>query len=479
MTGGIEMEDTRIYTGVTKYKDIDFTFVFNGENLCLIPTTENVRKVETEWLMTPIAKGTFIPNTDLKMEDSFLIGRCHENGKRIVFFTQKNANISSNNSVLIVQLIGYLECSIGKEKFGKISFLGPEINIIHPVNQSFDFSFNPSTVSSDGVFSITTKNFDITSTTPQEFEVDEKKVNVQFSVSRKFSTKILEPPILLESSMLFEFDETENYDFLVRLWFIAKEFISFLCYRNNICMKPAVVSSRNQGGKYQSFGTLTMMNSGTEEELYALKQNRCIKQSTISGHEGQILTDIACDSLYTRHLPKTYEDGRHIDASRFIMITAAFEWEFHRTYPNGVPKKESTILIENEAIEALQRLIDSSTGKLKNKYKFLSKLIRSDSLQTELVKIGEDFDSIIGNFGKYLYSLNGEELIYSSMGERLSSQRNHFAHGDLDKDFIGLALLDLIYLEYIVYAMQMKHYGIEDANIRNAINELFHLNFAL
>ena len=473
------MEDTRIYTGVTKYKDIDFTFVFNGENLRLIPTTENVRKVETKWLMTPIAKGTFIPNTDLKMEDSFLIGRCHENGKRIVFFTQKNANISSNNSVLIVQLIGYLECSIGKEKFGKISFLGPEINIIHPVNQSFDFSFNPSTVSSDGVFSITTKNFDITSTTPQEFEVDEKKVNVQFSVSRKFSTKILEPPILLESSMLFEFDETENYDFLVRLWFIAKEFISFLCYRNNICMKPAVVSSRNQGGKYQSFGTLTMMNSGTEEELYALKQNRCIKQSTISGHEGQILTDIACDSLYTRHLPKTYEDGRHIDASRFIMITAAFEWEFHRTYPNGVPKKESTILIENEAIEALQRLIDSSTGKLKNKYKFLSKLIRSDSLQTELVKIGEDFDSIIGNFGKYLYSLNGEELIYSSMGERLSSQRNHFAHGDLDKDFIGLALLDLIYLEYIVYAMQMKHYGIEDANIRNAINELFHLNFAL
>lgn len=116
------MEDTRIYTGVTKYKDIDFTFVFNGENLRLIPTTENVRKVETEWLMTPIAKGTFIPNTDLKMEDSFLIGRCHENGKRIVFFTQKNANISSNNSVLIVQLIGYLECSTGKEKFGKISF---------------------------------------------------------------------------------------------------------------------------------------------------------------------------------------------------------------------------------------------------------------------------------------------------------------------------------------------------------------------
>lgn len=219
-----------------------------------------------------------------------------------------------------------------------------------------------------------------------------------------------------------------------------------------------------------------MMNQGTDEELYALKQNRCIKQSIISGHEGRILTDIASNSLYIRHLPKTYEDGRHIDASRFIMITAAFEWEFRRTYPNGVPKKKATILIESKATEALQKLIDSSTGKLKNKYKFLSKLIKSDSLQTELVKIEDDFHPIIGKFGEHLYSLNGEELIYSSMGERLSSQRNHFAHGDLDEDFIGLSLLDLMYLEYVVYAMQMKHYGIENANIRNAIKELFHLN---
>lgn len=473
------MENNKIYTGVTRYKNAEYTFVFNGEDLRLIPSTENTRKVGTEWLMTSIAKGVFTSNTDLKMEDSFLIGLCHENGKRMVFFTQQNANIGSSNLVLIVKIIGYLECNNNKEKFGRISFLGPEINIIHPVNQSFDFSFNPSALSNDGVFSITTKSFDITSTTPQEFDVDGKKVSVQFSVSRKFSTKILEPPILLESTMLFEFEETDEYDFLVRLWFIAKEFVSFLCYRDNICMEPAIVSSKNKDGKYQSYATLTMVNQVTDRELHPLKQNRCIKQSLIAGHEGQILADIACDSLYTRHLPKTYEDGRHIDAARFIMITAAFEWEFHRAYPDGVPKKETTILIENEAAEAIKKLIDSSTGKLKSKYKFLSKLIRSDSLQTELVKIGEDFDSVIGGFGKHLYSLNGEELVYSAMGDRLSSQRNHFAHGDLDKDFIGLALLDLIYLEYVVYAMQMRHYGIDDTNIRNAINELFHLNFAL
>ena len=85
----------------------------------------------------------------------------------------------------------------------------------------------------------------------------------------------------------------------------------------------------------------------------------------------------------------------------------------------------------------------------------------------------------IGAFGKHLYQLNGEKLTYTQMGERLANQRNDFAHGNLDKDFNDLSLLDLMYMEYVVYALQLKHYGISDENIRKSINELFHLNFAL
>ena len=70
-------------------------------------------------------------------------------------------------------------------------------------------------------------------------------------------------------------------------------------------------------------------------------------------------------------------------------------------------------------------------------------------------------------------------LVYSEMGLRLSNQRNNFAHGNLDKDFIGLSLLDLVFLEYIIYAIQLKYYGVEDINIQRAINDLFHCGFAL
>ena len=59
------------------------------------------------------------------------------------------------------------------------------------------------------------------------------------------------------------------------------------------------------------------------------------------------------------------------------------------------------------------------------------------------------------------------------MGQRLGKQRNNYAHGNLDQDFVGLSLLDLVYLEMVVYAMQLKYYGISDINIQRAINDLF------
>lgn len=65
------------------------------------------------------------------------------------------------------------------------------------------------------------------------------------------------------------------------------------------------------------------------------------------------------------------------------------------------------------------------------------------------------------------------------MGERLASQRNHYAHGDLDEDFIGDSLLDLIFLERILYAMQLKRFGVSDKNIQHSINDLFHCNIAI
>jgi hypothetical protein len=467
-----------IYTGKIHYKNIDFSFMFDGCELRLIPPDDRKKEIRMEWLMTSLGNGVYTYGNPLVMEEPFLIGQCNENGKKMIFLTQVGKSIGSYNAVLSVEVIAYIVCKYDRDMIDRISFTSTEIDSIHPVSQAYQHSLDKEGLKNTGVVSVTTLDFDSTTTKKQTFKVDGKEIVVYFSVSRKMSRKIGEAPITLSSAMMFEFEPTSDYAFIMRLWRTAREFIRFLCYRRNVCLPIVDLASPYEGGKHETFAKLYIVGEAGKSELETLKKDQYIKQVYIAGFEGDILTDIANGLLYTRHFPNTYEAGRHIDASRFIMITAAFEWEFHRAYPDGVPRKEATIKIEKEASDELQKLIESSSGKLKKKYQFLKKLIRSDSLQTEIVKMGEDYDDIIGGFGKRLYGLNDEKLVYSEMGERLANQRNHFAHGDLDKDFIGLSLLDLIYLEYVIYAMQLRFYGIDSDNIRKSINDLFHLNFA-
>ena len=466
-------------SGKLTYRDIEFVFFFDGKELRLVPPKEKAHKIEREWIMTPLCKGVYTMGNPLEVDVPYLEGMCYENGRHYVFMTQVGNRIGCRNSVLFISVLGYIERTPKAGKICKMSFASPEINCIHPVNKGLEYCYNYKDVSETGVFSVKTLDFDLTTTSEKEFIVDEKLVKVSFGISRGISTSINEPPISINSSMDFVFEPTSDYEFLMRLWKIAREFIRFLCYRNNVSYPKVNISIPYEDEKTLKVGELYIVGNQEDNEPNTLKEARYIKLEHLEDHEGEILSDLAQDLLYTRHLPDSYRSGRHINASRFIMITSAFEWEFRRRYPDGVPKKESTIKAENQVEETIQELIDSSSGTIKSKYQFFKKLIRSDSLQTEVIKVGKDYDSIIGGFGRNLYNMNDEELHYEEMGKRIADQRNHFAHGDLDKDFIGNSILDLVYMEYVIYALQLKGYGVSDEGIRKAINELFRLNMAL
>lgn len=466
--------ELKIYSGKLSYKDISFDYVFDGEELRLIPPTDQKEDVRFSILMKPMDNGVYTMASP-SMEETYLIGKCNETGKTMIFLTQQGAHIGSYNEVLFVKIIAYILCESETHPVSKMSFTCAELDCLHPVTKGFSCTLDYEKFYMQGILSVTTEDFDATTTEPQAFRVDDKKIQVSFGIARSFSTKVGQPPLTLQSTMTFRFEPTEDYSFIVRLWFVAKEFIRFLCYRRNVFIPAVDLATPAEEGKTRTFATFNMLGEGRDEEFETLQKGRFIKLSYLSGKEGEILSDIAANGLYTRHIPDTYDSGCHINAARFVMITAAFEWEFKRTYPDGIPKDEKEIELETTVGDAIQALIDSSSKDLKKKYKDIRYHIRkSDTLEKKVIHTGAAFDSIIGIFGKHLYALNDTKLIYSEMGRRLSDQRNHYAHGDLNMDFIDKSLLDLIYTERIVYAMQLKYYGIEDKNIQNAINELFH-----
>lgn len=475
------------YTGFLQFRGIDFSFVFSDNELKLIPPAEKSNEIRYKWLMKEIKDGVYTNGDPLIVEEESIVASCNENGGAIVFLPIVGSIISCTSSIIAIgskppilrlKLSAYILCRYDRDSISRLSFSSPEINYIHPVTQGISWQYDPEDTAR-GVFRIETNDFTSTTTKGHLFSVDGTTVTSKFGITRGVSMKIGEAPLSLKSSLMFELEPTNDYGLVLRLCRIAKEYISYLCYRKNIVFDEIELSAPYEEGQHEKFASLFIIENQNEPEETALKDKRCIKQIYIDDGEGRLLQDIADNLLYLRHLPTSYESGRHIDASRFVMITAAFEWEFKRMKPDGLPKSDSRKEAEEKANSAITELIDSRMGREKEIYKFLKKLIGAASLQNEIVSACEELDSIIGAFGKHLYSMNEEELIYADMGKRLSGQRNHFAHGDIDKDFIGTSLLDLIFLEYVIYAMQMKYYGISDDYIRKAINDLFHLNFAV
>ena len=459
--------DSNLYTGILKFRNINFVFILNREELRLIMPQDKEHEV-MKWIYD-----SFLGES-IQMEVPYLIGNCNENGHTLIIFTRQGSVVESYNDVLFVETIAYIDCDNDCCAIGKISFSSPEINYIHPVNNAFEYSYNLQ----NGVFCINTFDGKSTTTEKQVFKVDDVDVMVSFSVLRKLSLNNEATPLHLSSSMEFEFAPTNNYEFLWRLWIVAKRLLKFLCYRENVQLSSAELATCNEEGKFKYFATMHVWETVIDESKI-LEKGGYIRQTYISEIQGKLLTDIAANKIYLRHFPETYRSGKSKNAASFVMITAAFEWEFHRLYPDGIKKSESTLKAEQSVSETIEKLISSSTGKLKDKYSFLKRLIKSYSLQSKIIQIGKDFDDIIGIFGKKLYEMNNKTLVYSDMGQRLSDQRNHFAHGDLDKEFIGISLLDLVFMEYVIYAMQLKYYGASNENIQKAINELFYHNLKI
>lgn len=462
-----------IATGTLAMNEIEFMFVFDRQELRLIPPTEKTREVEM-WFYEEFKSGSYVLGQAVYVKEKFLVGKC-DDGYEIVFFPIEGKTIRRNGEVLIISIQAYLWKYLKIERICKIGFESPEIDCIFSTRQAVESMIYTNT----GKLKIETKPFVESKTQKQVFAVEGKEVSVSFRISQNISGDLTKPPLALHSEMCFEFDEIEDYSFVFQLYRIAKLFVQYLCYRKNVPFSSVNIAGPCENGKYIQCANLFVMEELVETEMDCLKDGRYIIQEYISGVEGKILGDIAEGLLYTRNIPNTYIQGRSIDAARFVMITAAFEWEFRRLYPNGIEKKQRTIDAEDVVEAVIEELRSKSTGKVKDICKNLLNGIRSTPLSSRVIHTGKNLGGIIDIFGKHLYRINNQELKYSDMGLRLSKQRNNYAHGNLDQEFVGLALLDLIYLEMIIYAMQLKFYGINELKIKKAINDLFHRNFII
>lgn len=131
-----------IYTGVLEYKGINFSFVFDKQELRLIPPKDKKKEIEHEWFMHKIGEGVYAGGDHPQMERPFLVGVCNEDGNKMVFITQEGTYIGRYNSVLRIEVIAFFVLKYGECSINKMCFSSPEINCIHSIGQSFCFEYD-------------------------------------------------------------------------------------------------------------------------------------------------------------------------------------------------------------------------------------------------------------------------------------------------------------------------------------------------
>ena len=459
--------------GTLKYKQIEFEFLIEENNLRLNPKSGYEDQFAKEF-RTVFKEGAYTDKENY-LEGNYLVGQRLENYQNIVIIpSSKRISSSIFNDYLYIE-IQYIIYLNSQEPISRMSIYCNELNVIYDTRRAIEKSeFN-----TNGEVEVKLKSFNDTETDKFKFKIRNKEIKCSLNISKTLYGKTTEYPVRIRSSIALEFEPIQDYSILSDLYNIIKRFIQYLCYRRNIKIEEVNICTATENGKYRRIGTLETINDDIIKEENKILENRFISYDYIKGYEDNILQSIADNNLYMRHIPLSYKEGKRVNEATFIMTTAAFEWEFKKMYKDGIPHSNKTNEAKEKAKSKIENLIRISKGKEKKIYKNLLKFITLEGFSENLEYTCNNLNEIIRPFGDRLYGLNNEKLDYKKMGERLAKQRTHFAHGDLDKEFIGLALLDLIFLEEIVYAMQLKKCGISNENIKRSLNKLFNAGIVL
>lgn len=285
--------------------------------------------------------------------------------------------------------------------------------------------------------------------------------------------------------MSLYFQETNEVSKAEQLVLITKKLLNFISYRKNTTINKITLKKKDiQSGYYKKIGILFINDINSRYiDTVKIVQEQLITLPLLEDKLGILFEKIIQNSIYTSHIPEDSREWNRITPSRFIMITAGFEWQFRSTYnEQNTENEEKYNEQEKEILTFLDKKIEQYTGKNKKYFKSIKKLIlRSNmTLSDKIYWTLNQFKDVLEIFIKSMYNLNNiQDVNYSDISERIQTQRNNIAHGNIDKELNPVVILDLIVLEWLYYAMVLNDIGISRENIKRSINMLFKRGFAL
>lgn len=392
----------------------------------------------------------------------------------VTFFV--NSVVSAGTSGLKLNIVGYIESYKYDISYDRLTYESKELNYFYNVSNSYQFIHNNKTMESV----LKVKSFDEIDK-EFNFKYQEMDVILNLNIRRSFRDEDI-VPIKFVTQLSYIVENTDDYKNLFNLYSFTKKFLWFYTYRKNIKFDSVLIKEKEENGKYYTLGEFHAnyldKSDYVEHEDYV--RQRIIKFESVESCFDKFLSYISSKDVYTSHIPYNSRDMQVITPARFILLMAAFEWEFKVFY--GDVKYESNEKYrkaKDNIIAAIECIRNESCGKQKKYVKSFLKTIQNSgvSLSEKLTYAYKENEEILKPFLTILYKDNGiKEYKITDIATRLQSQRNNYAHGNIDKEVDSDVIIDLLTVEWLLYSIKLSSFGMEKKEVQRIINQLFSRN---
>lgn len=415
-------------------------------------------------------------NINLKSKQKYLIGFDSEKNSSVIFFVNELPFADDEPLFLSSQTLNvyyYITLRADLNKIKRISFTFQELNYFY----STKYGVNCDISNNEGwnLKTIPFRNNTVT------FNVNINSVEVRCSLGVSQTIEFpSQSPLTLNSRMICDFEQTDDIDFIIKLYDTLLVFFRFVCYRKSVNIKCLELCETDSNNHYRSLGTLYDLSNNIDYIESEKIISKTIEYRLIKNKISELIQLISDGNLYSEHIPKTKKDSSIINSSSFVLITAAFEWNA-KNYLD-ICLSEKRLCVKNDILECINKIPKEKNynAQYKKKLKFYYGLIDNVdvSLSEKIVSALEKFEEIINPFIIKLYQINELPVdTFKKMGDRLQSQRNAYAHGNISKEFDDMVILDVIILEWVNYCIVLDFVGYTCDEIFNIINSVFSRNF--
>lgn len=259
-----------------------------------------------------------------------------------------------------------------------------------------------------------------------------------------------------------------DFDFRMKLQFYHAliRLIKYMFMRDNIM--PELMEFQHLGTK-GIIASNCYINYEKEEEKANEIYSSFIYWNSIYLVAGKLLKEIIDGNMLLNNIPEKRINRIMVNDATISKDAAEFEYEFGKTYPNGIPHSEKSVETENIVKSKLEKLRDCSSGDEKKYYKQFIKHIKQESLKGKILFSFNENSRMLDQFKQRL----GPNMSFDEIADECAGIRNTVDHGKDDKKITSDTAACYVLLRMLIYAMQLKRIGLEENDIINAIRSLF------